>query len=160
MADLTNIKLKTTTVQALVDDDIKSKVPTTTNKITNDANFVKVSGKVNSAVNADKTTKLTGKSGVIAGTYGPSTNVTIGNTERKSITIPQFTVNAQGIITSVTSRTYTVANACSNCTECDHCVQCNVTSGCAQCTNCSRSTCHRDCSHDCGLCNNDCQQYP
>ena len=152
MADLTNIKIKTTTLRNIVDDTAEAKIPTTTSKITNDANYVLVSGKINSATTADRTAKITKASGVTAGTYGPSANVTIGNTERKSIIIPQFTVNAQGLVTSATNRTYIVANACSNCTECDKCSQCNVTSGCSRCTDCSRTSCTYNECDQCGHC--------
>ena len=152
MADLTNIKLKTVTLQDITDEVAESKIPTTTSKITNDANYVLISGKINSAVTANKAAKVTNKSGVTAGSYGPTANVTIGKTERKSIVIPQFTVNAQGLVTSATNRTYIVANACSNCSQCDRCSQCKVTSGCNQCTDCNQTTCrYNECS-DCGHC--------
>lgn len=44
-------------------------------------------------------------SGVTAGTYGPSANVT--GTEGTTISVPQITVNATGHVTSVTNRTLT-----------------------------------------------------
>lgn len=45
------------------------------------------------------------ESGVSAGSYGPTANVT--GTSGKTITVPQFTVDAYGRITAAVSRTYT-----------------------------------------------------
>lgn len=47
-------------------------------------------------------------SGVVAGTYGPSTNVTGDN--GNTITVPQIAVNARGHVTGVNTRTYTSVN--------------------------------------------------
>lgn len=47
-------------------------------------------------------------SGVTAGTYGPSANVT-GN-DGATISIPQITVDSKGRVTSITARTYTSKN--------------------------------------------------
>ena len=51
-------------------------------------------------------------SGVTAGTYGPSGNVTGSNTVQ--VNIPQITVNAKGQVTSVTNRVYTSVNTDTN----------------------------------------------
>ena len=47
-------------------------------------------------------------SGVVAGTYGPSGNVT--GEDGVTISVPQITVDAKGRVTSVTNRTYTSVN--------------------------------------------------
>ena len=47
-------------------------------------------------------------SGVTAGSYGPSANVT--GTEGTTLAVPQITVNAKGQVTGVVSRTYTSKN--------------------------------------------------
>ncbi len=47
-------------------------------------------------------------SGVTAGTYGPSANVSGSN--GATITVPQFTVDQYGRVTSVTNRTYTAVD--------------------------------------------------
>ena len=52
------------------------------------------------------------ESGVIAGTYGPSANVTGNN--QVSVEIPQITVDEYGRVTSVTNRTYTSVNTDTN----------------------------------------------
>ena len=51
-------------------------------------------------------------SGVTAGTYGPSEDVTGNN--NTTISVPQITVDAKGRITSVTNRTYTSVNTGTN----------------------------------------------
>ena len=51
-------------------------------------------------------------SGVTAGTYGPSEDVTGNN--NTTISVPQITVDAKGRITSVTNRTYTSVNTDTN----------------------------------------------
>ena len=51
-------------------------------------------------------------SGVTAGTYGPSKDVTGNN--NTTISVPQITVDAKGIVTSVTNRTYTSVNTDTN----------------------------------------------
>ena len=51
-------------------------------------------------------------SGVTAGTYGPSADVTGSNSA--TISIPQITVDTYGRVTSVTNRTYTSVNTDSN----------------------------------------------
>lgn len=53
-------------------------------------------------------------SGVTAGTYGPSADVSGAN--GNTISVPQITVDAQGRITSVTNRTYTSVNTDTNTT--------------------------------------------
>ncbi|HAU87370.1 MAG TPA: hypothetical protein DCW90_18360, partial [Lachnospiraceae bacterium] len=53
-------------------------------------------------------------SGVTAGTYGPSANVTGNN--NSTISVPQITVDAKGRVTSVMNRTYTSVNTDSNTT--------------------------------------------
>lgn len=51
-------------------------------------------------------------SGVTAGTYGPSANVTGSN--NATINVPQITVDAYGRVTSVTNRVYTSVNTDTN----------------------------------------------
>ena len=52
----------------------------------------------------DRTLSLA-TSGVTAGTYGPSANVT--GTSQATITVPQFTIDTHGRVTAAASRTYT-----------------------------------------------------
>lgn len=51
-------------------------------------------------------------SGVTAGTYGPSADVTGNN--NATISVPEITVDAKGRVTSVTNRTYTSVNTDTN----------------------------------------------
>lgn len=75
--------------------------------LVNDVHYLKVTDKANSVTSADSAAKLTGASGVTAGTYGPSANVTVdGNTG--SVNIPRITVNAQGQITAAAQYTLKV----------------------------------------------------
>lgn len=53
-----------------------------------------------------------GATGVTAGTYGPSSNVTGNNAV--TLTVPQITVDTYGRVTSVTNRTYTSVNTDTN----------------------------------------------
>lgn len=52
------------------------------------------------------------KSGVTAGSYGPTANVTGSN--NTTLSVPQITVDAYGRVTSVTNRTYTSINTDTN----------------------------------------------
>ena len=149
MAGLENIILKDKPLSELVDETISSKIPKDTANIQNDAGYVTASGKVSTAAKATNALSLSSASGVSTGTYGPSANVTIGARDRKSVVIPQFTVNANGIVTSAVNRTYTVGNSCSNCTDCSNCSQCSVTSGCNECNNCRQYSCTYNCSDQC-----------
>lgn len=56
-------------------------------------------------------------SGLTAGTYGPSGNVTGSN--GVTINVPQITVNAQGKVTAITNRTYKSVNTDTNTTYSD-----------------------------------------
>lgn len=149
MAGLESIILKDKPLSELVKETVSASVPKSTVNIENDAGFITANEKVNSAVKATNTLALSTASGVSAGTYGPSADVAIGSTDRKSVVIPQFTVNANGIITSAVNRTYTVGNSCSNCSDCSHCSRCSVTSGCSECSNCSHHTCTYNCGDVC-----------
>ena len=153
MADYSELKIGS----VAIDDYIKQRTgdakPTKMSELTNDANFATFDDKIASATNADKAVSLTTKSGVTAGSKGPTGSVTIAaNNKTGTIKIPQFTVNEQGIITSITERTLTITTGCMHCTVtpgCDQCSHCEQTSGCSQCSDCNR----------CNNCN-DCQQYP
>lgn len=80
----------------------------TTSDLVNDSNFAVSTGTIAHATNTKSAVQLSGTSGVKGGTYGPSANVTVSGTTKKSITIPQITINAQGRITAVTNRTLSV----------------------------------------------------
>ena len=66
-----------------------------------------VTGTASSKAGWSVTTALA-NSGVTAGTYGPSANVTGSN--NATILVPEITVDAKGRVTSVTNRTYTSVN--------------------------------------------------
>lgn len=139
--DLKRITLQNQNLQQIVEEKAQKTYHTKLSQLINTAGFVTANDTVNHAVTADNTQKITGVSGVNAGTYGPSANVTIGNVNSGTITIPQFTVNAQGIVTSVTNRTLSVKNACSNCSKCSQgsgCSQSSCGSNHSRCSNCSQ----------------------
>ena len=139
--ELSRIKIQNEKLDEIVENKAQTTYHTKMSQLINTAGFVTKDGTVNHAVRADNTQKLTGVSGVNAGTYGPSGNVTIGNTGSGSIIIPQFTVNAQGIVTSVTNRTLKITNKCSNCSHCNKTTSCSETSGCSDCGRSSYSRC-------------------
>ena len=109
MSDLNRIVLQAETLQQIVEDKAQKTYHTKLSQLINTAGFVTANDTVNHAVTADSTEAITGSSGASAGTYGQPTDVTIGGTESGTVTIPYFTVNAQGIITSVTQRTLNVS---------------------------------------------------
>ncbi len=131
MSDLNRIVLQNETLQQIVEDKAEKTYHTKLSQLINTAGFVTANDTVNHAVTADATEAITGSSGASAGTYGQPTDVTIGGTKSGTVIIPYFTVNAQGIITSVTQRTLSVSNTCSNCTH-------TMYSRCGQCGDHSR----------------------
>ena len=101
------ITIKGTDLMDIVDDVTTANATVKASSLTNDVPYLKVTDKAKSATAADSATQLTGKSGVTAGTYGPSANVTVdGNTG--SINIPRITVNAHGQVTAAAQYTLKV----------------------------------------------------
>jgi len=121
----------------IIKNNVDPMKPTKTSQLTNDSGYITTSGHVASANTANSAQYLTGTSGVSAGTYGPGSNVTIGNNGGSgTIAIPYYTVNAQGLITSIGTRTLKVTTGCNNCSncsyhQCNYCDNCNC--GCCDC---------------------------
>lgn len=147
------INIKDVPIVNITDDCINEITPKTTSDLENDIGYITSSGSVASATVATTATNLTGNSGVSAGTQGPGANISVGTGGQGSISIPYFTVNAQGLITSMGTRTLTVYSGCSQCSNCGHC---SVTSGCSQCSNCSICSRCTNCS-DCNRYTCNCQ---
>lgn len=144
---MADIKISGKSITTVVDEVVVESNPTKLSEIENDSAYVTTSGHVKSAKTATSATTVSNTSGVSAGSYGQGGSVTITQTKTGSVKIPYFTVNAQGLVTSMGYRTLTVTAGCKRCTNCS---QCNKTSGCSQTSGCSHS-CSR-CSH-CGDCN-------
>lgn len=138
--------LKGKQYQEIVKESIQPDMPIKLSQLINDSDYVTATGSVYSVTSATNTAQITGNSGVSAGTYGPTANVSIGRTNSGSIVIPYFTVTAQGIVTSVTNRTLSITTGCSNCGYCSVCSQCNQSSGCNNCSTCSNC-------NNCSRCN-------
>lgn len=125
---MADIKINNTSVQTLVDQEALSLVAVKTSDLENDVGYVTVDGTVANANTADTATAISTPSGVQANSYGPTANVNIAQGGKTgSVDIPYFTVNAQGIITSMTTHKLTVTTGCNNCnviiphSRCGHC---------------------------------------
>lgn len=164
MAEYTQLTVNGVAVDDLVKEQTIAAKPTKMSQLANDANFAKTTDTIAAAATADTADNLVGKSGVTAGTTGATGNVTISsNRGSGTIKIPQFTVNAQGVITSLVERTLTITTGCSECSVtsgCNNCSQCNVTSGCRNCRDCTNCDKCKDCvvCSYCGV--GDCSQSP
>ena len=140
-------------LSTLIDEKVEQSQPTKLSQLSNDSNYVTTSGHVASAQTASSATNLTGNSGVSAGSFGPTSSVTVNINQTGQINVPYFTVNAQGRITSMGHRTLRVTSGCQ---QCSNCSDCRVTSGCTQCTQCTDSGgCSQSCGQGCSNC--DCQ---
>jgi hypothetical protein len=132
---MADIKISGRSVQELIDEEAISLVAVKTSDLENDVGYVTVNDTVANSNTADSATGLVTPSGVQASSYGPTANVNIAQGGKTgSIDIPYFTVNAQGIITSMTTHKLTVTTGCNNCnvivpysrcsrcgTNCSHC---------------------------------------
>ena len=121
----------------------------TISQLQNDSNFVQPSGSVRSVQIATNTTNITGSSGTSTGTFGPTGNVTVNRNSSGSIKVPYFSVNEQGLITSVTNRTLSITTGCSNCNQCSVYDSCSHCTDCINCVDCSRYSRCSDCDCDC-----------
>lgn len=130
--DYDKLKINNKTLLDYLDEEVNSKEYSLSD-LTNDA-FVVKTDKIESVEHSNYTLKLSDCS-VSPGNYGPSSDVTIGSTNTGSITIPYFTVNSQGIVTSVSNKTLSISNSCSNCS------QCSKYSACSNCQQCSAYSC-------------------
>lgn len=163
MAEYTQLNVNGVAVDDLIKEKVAAAKPTKMSQLTNSGKFAKSTDTIASAASADTATNLVGNSGVTAGTKGAVSNTTINaNKGTGSIKIPQFTVNAQGIITSLVERTLTITTGCAECSVtsgCANCTQCNVTSGCKNCNDCNNCGKCNDCL-DCSYCGPICSQSP
>lgn len=82
-------------------------IPTKTSQVSNNSDFITSQGNAAFASNVTQATSITAASGVQAGGKGPSNNVTINRTSG-SIIVPQITVKANGTISAVTNRTFSL----------------------------------------------------
>lgn len=113
---MADILIRGTPVQTLIDQEAVSLVAVKTSDLENDVGYVTVNDTVANANTADTATAISTPSGVRANSYGPTANVNIAQGGKTgSINIPYFTVNAQGIITSMTTHKLTVTTGCNNC---------------------------------------------
>lgn len=132
-------------VDIIKDNYNKNAARLKTSQYINDPEYVTKSGKVYSVDTATNTKELTNPSGVSQGRYGATNNVTISNSGSNSIKIPYFSVNSQGLITSMVNRTLSVTTACEYCSKCDHTASCTNCSNCTNCSKCNYDS-HCNCS--------------
>lgn len=153
MAEYTNLTIGGVAIDEKIKQRVEELKPTKLSELTNDAKYATASDKIASTKQADSATSLSSNSGVTAGSKGPTASLTLAaNNKTGTIKIPQFTVTAQGVITSMVERTLKITTGCLQCsvTEgCDQCAHCDQTSGCSQCYDCS----------DCDRCNH-CDRFP
>lgn len=145
MPDLNRIKINTESLQDVVEQKAEKSYPTKLSQLINTSGFVTADGTVNHAQQADSADEITVTSGVTPGTYGPTEDVIISNTGTGTIFVPQFTVNNQGLVTSVMHRELSISNTCSACSHCDK------TSGCSEGSRCSHG-CTSNHSRSCSQC--------
>lgn len=134
-------------VLSTLENDINTSLKFNASSYKNNIGAITNSEPVDSAAHSNTATTLKNDSGVSAGSFGPSSNVTIESGGfTNNILIPYFTVNSEGIITSIGNRTLTVTTGCDNCavySECSNCTKCTVCSRCSyncnRCSNCSQS---------------------
>jgi len=125
---MSKLTINSTAIETAVQQTAQSKFPTKMSQLTNDSGYVTASGSVDSVSTATNTSRITGGSGVSAGTYGAGGNVTVGNKGSGSISIPYFTVNAQGRVTASYNRTLYINTHCNDCSHCSY--------TCSYCSNC------------------------
>ena len=150
---MADIKINGKSITTVISEAVVESNPKKLSEIDNDSAYVTTSGHVKSAKTATNATTISSSSGVKAGSYGQGESVTITQAQTGSMQIPYFTVNAQGLITSMGYRTLKVTAGCKDCTNCS---QCNKTSGCDQT---SGGGCG-DCSYSCSRCSDNCNCEP
>lgn len=100
---MANLYIDKTNILDTIKNKVNEATPTKSSELINDVGYVIKGEPVNNANISDMSNSLTENSGVVASSYGPSSNISLTK-GTASINIPSLTVNSKGLISLASNK--------------------------------------------------------